>query len=249
ANTLNGQWRDTVSEIIVSSRATLPTYGEVAGAVQSSSPDSYANDIAVCAAGTWPAELHKLWRTSTPGGYHMEYGYSCMGYEVAGGLGVKMARPDREVIVIVGDGSYLMLNNELATSVMLGVKIIVVLTDNFGYACINRLQQACGGAEFNNMYKDCRTGPHGVPAIDFELNARSLGANAETVKTIDELKAAMVRARASDKSYLISIVIDGPQCTPEGGSWWEVGVPEVSTRSQVVEAHDRLVQEKKKQRV
>jgi 3D-(3,5/4)-trihydroxycyclohexane-1,2-dione acylhydrolase (decyclizing) len=132
---------------------------------------------------------------------------------------------------------------------MLGLKIIVVLTDNFGYACINRLQQACGGAEFNNMYKDCRTGPHGVPAIDFELNARSLGANAETVRTIDELKAAMVRARASDKSYLISIVIDGPQCTPEGGSWWEVGVPEVSTRPQVVAAHEQLVQEKKKQRV
>jgi 3D-(3,5/4)-trihydroxycyclohexane-1,2-dione acylhydrolase (decyclizing) len=158
ALTLNKQWRDTVSEIVVSSRAALPTYAEVTGAVQASSPDSYANDIAVCAAGTWPAELHKLWRTSTPGGYHMEYGYSCMGYEVAGGLGVKMARPDREVIVIVGDGSYLMLNNELATSVMLGQKIIVVLTDNFGYACINRLQQACGGAEFNNMYKDCRTG-------------------------------------------------------------------------------------------
>ena len=249
ALSLNKQWRDTVSEIVVSSRAALPTYGEVTGAVQASSPDSCANDIAVCAAGTWPAELHKLWRTSTPGGYHMEYGYSCMGYEVAGGLGVKMARLDREVIVIVGDGSYLMLNNELATSVMLGLKIIVVLTDNFGYACINRLQQACGGAEFNNMYKDCRTGAHGVPAIDFELNARSLGANAETVKTIDELKAAMVRARASDKSYLISIVIDGPQCTPEGGSWWEVGVPEVSTRPQVVAAHERLVLDKKKQRV
>jgi 3D-(3,5/4)-trihydroxycyclohexane-1,2-dione acylhydrolase (decyclizing) len=249
ALTLNKQWRDKVSEIVVSSRAALPTYGEVTGAVQASSPDSYTNDISVCAAGTWPAELHKLWRTSTPGGYHMEYGYSCMGYEVAGGVGVKMARPDREVIVIVGDGSYLMLNNELATSVMLGLKIIVVLTDNFGYACINRLQQACGGAEFNNMYKDCRTGPHGVPAIDFELNARSLGANAETVRTIDELKAAMVRARASDKSYLISIVIDGPQCTPEGGSWWEVGVPEVSTRPQVVAAHEQLVQEKKKQRV
>ena len=194
ALTLNKQWRDKVSEIVVSSRAALPTYGEVTGAVQASSPDSYTNDISVCAAGTWPAELHKLWRTSTPGGYHMEYGYSCMGYEVAGGVGVKMARPDREVIVIVGDGSYLMLNNELATSVMLGLKIIVVLTDNFGYACINRLQQACGGAEFNNLYKDCLTGPHGVPKIDFELNARSLGANAETVTTIDDLKAAMKEA-------------------------------------------------------
>ncbi len=249
AKTLNDAWRATVSEVVVSSRAALPTYAEVTGAVQASAPDSYANDISVCAAGTWPAELHKLWRTSTPGGYHMEYGYSCMGYEVAGGLGVKMARPDREVIVIVGDGSYLMLNNELATSVMLGLKIIVVLTDNFGYACINRLQQACGGAEFNNLYKDCLTGPHGVPKIDFELNARSLGANAETVKTIDELKAAMVRARASDKSYLISIVIDAPQCTPEGGTWWEVGIPEVSVRPAVVKAHQGLVEQKKRQRL
>ena len=179
----------------------------------------------------------------------MEYGYSCMGYEVAGGLGVKMARPDREVIVIVGDGSYLMLNNELATSVMLGVKIIVVLTDNFGYACINRLQQACGGAEFNNMYKDCLTGPHGMPKIDFEMNARSLGANAETVTTVDGLREAMVRARASDKSYLISIVIDGPQCTPEGGTWWEVGIPEVSVRPTVVAAHQTLAEQKKKQRI
>jgi 3D-(3,5/4)-trihydroxycyclohexane-1,2-dione acylhydrolase (decyclizing) len=160
-----------------------------------------------------------------------------------------MAHPEREVIVIVGDGSYLMLNNELATSVMLGLKIIVVLTDKFGYACINRLQQACGGAEFNNLYKDCRQGPHGIPKIDFELNARSLGANAETVTTVEGLREAMVRARASDKSYLISIVIDAPQCTPEGGSWWEVGIPEVSVRPQVVAARAQLDQDKKKQRV
>ncbi len=246
---LNTHWRHAVDEIVVSSRAALPTYAEVIGAVQASAANSAANDIAVCAAGTLPAELHKLWRTSTPGGYHMEYGYSCMGYEVAGGVGVKMARPDREVIVIVGDGSYLMLNNELATSVMLGLKIIVVLTDNFGYACINRLQQACGGAEFNNMYKDCKQGPQGMPKIDFELNARSLGANAETVSTVSGLREAIGRARATDKSYLISIVIDGPQCTPEGGSWWEVGVPEVSVRPQVMAAREQLEQEKKKQRI
>ena len=246
---LNDEWRQLVSEIVVSSRAELPTYGEVIGAVQASSPDSAANDISVCAAGTLPAELHKLWRTSTPGGYHMEYGYSCMGYEVAGGVGVKMARPEREVIVIVGDGSYLMLNNELATSVTLGLKIIVVLTDNFGYACINRLQQACGGAPFNNLYKDCRQGPHGAAKIDFAMNARSLGAEAETVTSVEELREAMLRARACDKSYLISIVIDAPQCTPEGGSWWEVGIPEVSVRPQVVAARKELEQEKAKQRV
>ena len=232
-----------------SSRAALPTYAEVIGAVQSSVPDSPANDIGVCAAGTLPAEMHKLWRSSVPGGYHMEYGYSCMGYEVAGGLGVKMARPDREVIVLVGDGSYLMLNNELATSVMLGHKIIVVVTDNFGYACITRLQKACGGAPFNNMYEDCLHGPHGIPKIDFAANARSLGAEAETVGSVEELGAAMKRARASDKSYVISIVIDGPQSTPEGGCWWEVGIPEVSPRPGVVEARQKLDAAKKKQRL
>ncbi len=246
---VNASWRSAIGEIVVSSRAALPTYAEVIGAVQASSPDSAAKDIAVCAAGTLPAELHKLWRTTTPGGYHMEYGYSCMGYEVAGGLGVKMARPDREVIVIVGDGSYLMLNNELATSVLLGQKIIVVLTDNFGYACITRLQKACGGAPFNNMIEDCLQGPQGAPVIDFAANARSLGANAETVSSVSELGEAMKRARASDKSYLISIIIDGPQSTPEGGCWWEVGIPEVSERPAVVAARKQLELGKKQQRI
>lgn len=246
---LNADWRKAIADIVVTSRAALPTYAEVIGAIQASSPDSPAKDIAVCAAGTLPAELHKLWRSSVPGGYHMEYGYSCMGYEVAGGLGVKMARPDREVIVVVGDGSYLMLNNELATSVMLGHKIIVVVTDNFGYACITRLQKACGGAPFNNMYEDCLQGPNGMPTIDFAANARSLGAKAETVKSVAELEEAMKRARASDTSYLISIVIDGPQCTPEGGSWWEVGIPEVSIRPDVVAARKELDAQKRKQRI
>ncbi len=234
---------------MVSARADLPTYAEVIGAVQASAKNSAKNDIAVCAAGTLPAELHKLWRASFAGGYHMEYGYSCMGYEVAGGLGVKMARPDKEVIVIVGDGSYLMLNNELATSVMLNHKIIVVLTDNLGYACITRLQKACGGAPFNNMIEDCLQGAHGAPIIDYVANARSLGANAEEVKSVQALQAAMIRARASDKSYLISIRIDGPQSTPEGGCWWEVGIPEVSARKTVVAARKKLDVDKKKQRL
>ena len=246
---LNDAWRAGIAEIVVSSRAALPTYAEVIGAVQASASDSMKNDIAVCAAGTLPAELHKLWRTSTPGGYHMEYGYSCMGYEVAGGMGVKMARPEREVIVIVGDGSYLMLNNELATSVMLDQKIIVVLTDNAGYACITRLQQACGGAPFNNMIADCRQGRHGAPTIDYAANARSLGALGENVGNIAELHEALKRARAADRSYLISITIDGPQTTPEGGCWWEVGIPEVSTRPAVVEARKELDEKKQQQRL
>src|ERR1700736_2800516 len=152
------EWRSTV-DIITGRRdlasGELPYDGEVIGAVQRSSAQSTTADIVVCAAGTLPAELHKLWRTTTPGGYHMEYGYSCMGYEIAGGLGVKMARPDREVIVMLGDGSYLMLNNEIATSVMLGKKLIIVVLDNSGYGCINRLQQASGGEPFNNLFENC----------------------------------------------------------------------------------------------
>lgn len=235
ANELADRWRSTVDHVTNSPQRdnSLPREADVIGAVQRSSEQSTSNDIVVCAAGTLPADLQKLWRTSTPGGYHVEYGYSCMGYEVAGALGAKLARPEREVIVIVGDGSYLMMNSELATSVMLGAKIIVVLLDNRGYGCINRLQQACGGAPFNNLLADSRQGPEGAPAIDFAMHARSLGATAEHVANIDELEGAMQRARASTKSYLVSIDTDPARPTEEGGWWWEVAVPEVSSRETV----------------
>jgi len=231
-------WRDTVAHVtnMPLPDGTLPREADVIGAVQRSDDASAANDIVVCAAGTLPADLQKLWRTSTPGGYHVEYGYSCMGYEIAGGVGVKLARPDREVIVIVGDGSYLMMNSELATSVMLGAKLIVVLLDNRGYGCINRLQQACGGAPFNNLLDDCKHGSLGIPMIDFAMHARSMGALAEHVADIDELQAAMKRARAADRSYLISIDTDPARITEEGGWWWEVAVPEVSDRDAVMSA-------------
>ena len=209
-------------------RASCRTDGEVIGAVQRSSAESMTKDIVVCAAGTLPAELHKLWRTSTPGGYHMEYGYSCMGYEIAGALGVKIARPEREVIVMVGDGSYLMLNNEIATSVMLDKKLIIVLLDNRGYGCINRLQQHCGSAPFNNMLVDSLQFGPGAPTIDFAANAASLGALSEKVANIAELEAALQRARGADRTYLICIDTDDTRTTKEGGWWWEVAVPEES---------------------
>ena len=235
AHELADSWRATVDQVTSAPQDdnTLPREADVIGSVQRSSAQSAAHDVVVCAAGTLPADLQKLWRTSTPGGYHVEYGYSCMGYEIAGGLGAKLARPASEVIVIVGDGSYLMMNSELATSVMLGAKLIVVLLDNRGYGCINRLQQACGGAPFNNLIDDCRQGPEGAPAIDFAMHARSLGASAEHVANIDELEAAMQRARASTRSYLISIDTDPARPTEEGGWWWEVAVPEVSSREAV----------------
>ncbi|HEY3597650.1 MAG TPA: 3D-(3,5/4)-trihydroxycyclohexane-1,2-dione acylhydrolase (decyclizing) [Paraburkholderia sp.] len=241
ARSLATEWRDTVGKITHAPPRdnTLPYEGDVIGAVQRSSGQSPVDDIVVCAAGTLPAELHKLWRAGRPGAYHVEYGYSCMGYEIAGGLGVKLARPEREVIVMVGDGSYLLLNSEIATSVMLGAKLIVVVLDNRGYGCINRLQQACGGAPFNNLFDDCAQGPLGAPTVDFAAHARALGAQAEHVANVQELEAAMQRARAADRTYVVSIDTDAARTTDDGGWWWEVAVPEVSARAGVREARAR----------
>ena len=244
-------WRATVDKITQRREldaGELPYDGEVIGAVQRSSPQSTSTDIAVCAAGTLPAELHKLWRTSTPGGYHMEYGYSTMGYEIAGGLGVKMARPDREVIVMVGDGSYLMLNNEIATSVMLDKKLIIVLLDNRGYGCINRLQQHCGSKPFNNMWEDCLQYGDGAPSIDFAANAASLGALSEKVANIPELEGALQRARAAKRTYLICIDTDDTRTTKEGGWWWEVAVPEESPSESVRNARAAYLRGKENQK-
>jgi 3D-(3,5/4)-trihydroxycyclohexane-1,2-dione acylhydrolase (decyclizing) len=235
ARALSDAWRETVQSRThaKASADALPYDADVIGAVQRSSARSAHDDIAVCAAGTLPAELHKLWRVARSGGYHVEYGYSCMGYEIAGGLGAKLARPEREVIVFVGDGSYLMMNSEIATSVMLGAKLIVVVLDNRGYGCINRLQQACGGAPFNNLLDDCLQGPLGAPKIDFAAHARSLGAMAEHAPDIASLEAALVRARAADRTSVIVIDTDPARTTDDGGWWWEVAVPEVSTRETV----------------
>jgi 3D-(3,5/4)-trihydroxycyclohexane-1,2-dione acylhydrolase (decyclizing) len=241
-------WRADIARITGQRGVALPYEGDVIGAVQRSSADSTTRDIVVCAAGTLPAELHKLWRTSTPGGYHVEYGYSCMGYEIAGGVGVKMAQPGREVIVLLGDGSYLMLNSEIATSVMLGLKLVVVVLDNRGYGCINRLQQACGGAPFNNLFEDCVRATEAAPMIDFAAHATALGAHAESVATIPELEGALARARASDRTYVICIATDPNRTTAEGGWWWDVAVPEVSPRAKVREARVRYEQDKTNQR-
>ena len=242
------EWRKDVTRITGRRDAALPYEGEVIGAVQRSASDSTTRDIVVCAAGTLPAELHKLWRTSTPGGYHVEYGYSCMGYEIAGGVGVKMAKPDREVVVMVGDGSYLMLNSEIATSVMLGTKLVIVVLDNRGYGCINRLQQAVGGAPFNNLFDDCVQGAQGAPAIDYAAHARSLGALGENVKTIAELEAALTRARSADRTYVVSIATGPARTTDEGGWWWEVAVPEVSDRAEVRAARAKYEEQRKAQK-
>jgi 3D-(3,5/4)-trihydroxycyclohexane-1,2-dione acylhydrolase (decyclizing) len=178
--------------------------------------------------------LHKLWRPKRSGGYHVEYGFSCMGYEIAGGLGVKMADPSREVIVMVGDGSYLMLNSEIATSIMLGLKLTIVVLDNRGFGCINRLQQSLGGAPFNNLFESARH--ETLPQIDFAAHAASLGAIAEKVESVAALEAAVVRARTSHLTHVIVIDTDPDPSTEAGGAWWDVPAPAVSTRAEVVAA-------------
>jgi 3D-(3,5/4)-trihydroxycyclohexane-1,2-dione acylhydrolase (decyclizing) len=213
------------------SGAALPSDAEVIGAVQR---QAQAGDVVVCAAGGLPGELHKLWNAGGPGGYHMEYGYSCMGYEIAGGLGVKMAEPTRHVTVMVGDGSYLMMNSEIATSIMLGMNIVIVVLDNRGYGCINRLQRATGGESFNNLLRD--TQHVDLPAIDFVGHAASLGALAVKVADIAKLEAALKKARKAKRTSVIVIDTDPLASTAAGGHWWDVAVPEVSPRQAVAKA-------------
>ncbi len=222
------RWFETAARYTDPTNAELPSDAQVIGAVQRTASPT---DVVVCAAGGLPGELHKHWKASAALGYHMEYGYSCMGYEIAGGLGVKMADPGREVIVMVGDGSYLMMNSELATSVMLGRKLTVVLLDNRGYGCINRLQRATGGESFNNLLQ--HTNHVTLPDIDFAAHAASLGAEATKVKSIGELEDALKKARGAERSTVIVIDTDPLASTDAGGHWWDVAVPEVSTRPQV----------------
>jgi 3D-(3,5/4)-trihydroxycyclohexane-1,2-dione acylhydrolase (decyclizing) len=250
ARSLAAGWVKRVTELTTAvPKDVLPYDAEVIGAVRDSIANSDVRDVVVCAAGTLPAELHKLWRATRPGNYHVEYGYSCMGYEVAGALGAKMARPDQEVIVIVGDGSYMMMNSELATSVLLGKKLIVVILDNRGYGCINRLQRASGSPNFNNMLDDCIPEGGSSSQIDFAMHSRSMGADAVHVKDVAELKTAMVAARAATKSQVIVIDTTYERTTAEGGCWWEVAIPEVSERSEVNAAFDRYTTAKQTQRI
>ena len=233
-------WDAKAASYTVAGENDLPSDAQVIGAVQR---QVKADDVVVCAAGGLPGELHKLWRAGAPGGYHLEYGYSCMGYEIAGGLGVKMADPAREVIVMVGDGSYLMMNSEIATSVMLGLKLTIVLLDNRGYGCINRLQNATGSASFNNLLRD--TKHETLPAIDFAAHARSLGADSVHVPSLAALETELEKARLAQKTTVIVIDTDPLRSTDAGGHWWDVAVPEVSDRAQVKSA--RAVYEQKMQ--
>jgi len=244
ARSLSESWNDAVERATQPTNVAPPSDAQVLGAANRAAGET---GTVVCAAGGLPGELHKLWRAAGPGAYHLEYGYSCMGYEIAGGLGVKMAAPEREVFVLVGDGSYLMMNSELATSVLMGRKLIVVVLDNRGFGCINRLQRSVGGESFNNLFGSVRTDGE-LPEIDFAAHAAALGAVSERVLGIAELEAALERAKRADKTSVIVIETDPVAATAEGGAWWDVAVAEVSERAEVRDARDAYVRATAKQR-
>ncbi|MBM3878520.1 MAG: 3D-(3,5/4)-trihydroxycyclohexane-1,2-dione acylhydrolase (decyclizing) [Verrucomicrobia bacterium] len=226
---LNGEWDAEVGRIYAAKDKPPVSQGAVIGAVNEF---SRPEDVVLCAAGSLPGDLHKLWRTRDPKGYHLEYGYSCMGYEIAGGLGVKMADPDREVYVMVGDGSYLMMAQELVTSIQEGYKLTVIMLDNHGFSSIGGLSQSvgCGGFGARYRYRNAASGhlDGEVLPVDFAANARSLGAQVFAVLDLPGLKSALVKARRQTKTTVIVIETDLEKRVPGYESWWDVPIAEVS---------------------
>jgi len=220
-----------------------PSYAQVVGAIDRLAEPT---DYALSAAGGFPGELNNGWRAKGLNSFDSEYGYSCMGYEISGGWGAKMARPDGEVIVFVGDGSYLMMNSDLYSAVLSGHKLIVIVCDNGGFAVINRLQVAQGGVPFNNLIADARV--REVVEVDFAAHAAAMGCLSETVTSIPELEAAFGRARRADRTYVIAIRTSAYDWT-EGGAFWEVAVPDVSERETVRAARSSMSAGKAEQRV
>lgn len=240
---LNRAWDREVNRLYQTPTGVPVSQAEVIGAVNEF---ARPRDVVMGAAGSLPGDLHRLWRTRDPKGYHLEYGYSCMGYEVAGGLGIKMAAPDREVYVMVGDGSWLMMSSELVTAIQEGVKLTVVLLDNHGFQSIGGLSQAIGNKHFGVRYKqrNLKTGHldgANVP-IDFAANARSLGAHVIPVRDIPQLKSALVEARRQTRSTVIVIETDAEKRAPGYDSWWDVPIAEVSSLAAVKQARQAFEQ-------
>lgn len=241
-------WEKEVSRMHNLNYGPPISQGEVIGVVNEV---AQAKDVVVCAAGSLPGDLHKMWRTRDPKGYHLEYGYSCMGYEISGGLGVKMAAPDREVFVMVGDGSYLMMAQEIVTSLQEGCKLNIVLLDNHGFASIGGLSRACGNRGMGTEYRYRRNGKlegERIP-VDFVANAKSLGADAVRATTKQELKQALETARKSAKTSVVVIETAYDQRVPGYESWWDVPIAEVSEIESVRAARNRYVEAVKKQRI
>jgi 3D-(3,5/4)-trihydroxycyclohexane-1,2-dione acylhydrolase (decyclizing) len=244
-------WDTVVQEAYDRRHTPLPSQSEVLGAVNST---MQPRDVVVCAAGSMPGDLHKLWRTSDPKGYHVEYGYSCMGYEIAGGMGVKMAAlaagEDREVYVMVGDGSYLMMSSELVTAVAEGIKLVVLLVQNHGYASIGALSESVGSQRFGTRYR-ARTssGLDGdLLPVDLAANAASLGADVIRAATTDELHAALDKARGSSRTTVIHVETDPSVPAPDSPAWWDVPVAEVSSLQSTRAARERYERLRRTQR-
>ena len=254
AQSLHQEWEAEVTRIYSIRSEPLPSQGELIGAVnEGGDPEG----VMVCAAGSLPGDLHKLWRTRHPKQYHLEYGYSCMGYEIAGGLGVKMADPDREVYVLVGDGSYLMMNAEIITSVQEGYKLILVLMDNQGFKSIGGLSRSLGQAGFGTRYLYPQAGQ--LPTdeageqveplpVDLAANARSLGADVITCQTFNHFTAALEQAKTNPKTTVIYIRNDRYVGVPGYESWWDVPVAEVSERDSVAAAREEWEEMRAKER-
>jgi 3D-(3,5/4)-trihydroxycyclohexane-1,2-dione acylhydrolase (decyclizing) len=248
AASFNRAWDEEVERIYRLGHQPLPSQGEVIGAVnEAASP----TDVVVCAAGSLPGDLHKLWRTRDPKGYHLEYGYSCMGYEVAGGLGVKMAAPEREVYVMVGDGSWLMMSSEIVTSLQEGNKLIVVLIDNHGFGSIAGLSESVGSEGFGTSHRyraeDGSLAGDYLP-IDLAGNAASLGAEVIPAKTVDDLRQALVHARQADHTTVVTIETDPDVRVGGYESWWDVPVAETATMESVQAARKQYEEDRRKER-
>ncbi|HUJ94232.1 MAG TPA: 3D-(3,5/4)-trihydroxycyclohexane-1,2-dione acylhydrolase (decyclizing) [Terriglobales bacterium] len=245
---LRDAWEEEVDRIYHLQVGPPISQGEVIGVVNEVSE---ARDVMVCAAGSLPGDLHKLWRTRDPKGYHMEYGYSCMGYEIAGGLGVKMAHPDREVYVLVGDGSYLMMAQEIVTSLQENYKLNIVLLDNHGFSSIGGLSRACGNQGMGTEYRYRRDGKLDGDAIpvDFVANAKSLGACAVRARTRDDLRKALIEARRHPQTSVVVIETSYDQRVPGYESWWDVPIAEVSESKSVQAARTKYVQAREKERI
>ena len=241
-------WEKEVDRIYGIRKEPPISQGEVIGVVNEATE---ASDIMVCAAGSLPGDLHKLWRTRQPGGYHMEYGYSCMGYEIAGGLGAKMAHPEREVFVLVGDGSYLMMAQEIVTSIQEGLKLNIVLLDNHGFSSIGGLSRSCGNEGMGTNYRYRRGAKYDGESlpVDFVANAASLGAWAVRARTREELGAAIASSRKQPRTSVFVVETSYDDRAPGYESWWDVAIAEVSTSEAVKSARRKYEEARKKERL
>ena len=244
----NKSWNKKIDEIYNLGHGIPVSQGEVVGAVNEIAGPK---DVVLCAAGSLPGDLHKLWRTRDPKGFHLEYGYSTMGYEIAGGLGAKMADPDREIFVMVGDGNYLMLSQEIITSIQEGYKMIILILNNNGFASIGGLSESVGGKRFGTEYrfrdKDTRQLTGEQLPVDFTMNARSLGAHVIECSDIPSLKKGLEEAKKQKSTTVLTIETDLYE-NVEGYGWWDVAISQVSTEESVKKAYKEYLKGREKQR-